>query len=85
MTDTNVDVIFDHNTADQVVITTRACVVCSETTNIAVDAVKAQQWRSKSAHVQEIWPHVSADHRELAITGTHPACWTALFGEEEAS
>ncbi len=30
--------------------------------------------------VQRVWPEMSTDERELLITGTHPACWSAMFG-----
>ena len=33
--------------------------------------------------VQRVWPEMSRDERELLITGTHPACWSAMFGGGE--
>jgi hypothetical protein len=35
----------------------------------------------RGEHIQVAWPLASADQRELVLTGTHPKCWDAMFGE----
>jgi hypothetical protein len=32
---------------------------------------------------QNAFPEMDADDREMLITGTHPACWDAIMGEED--
>lgn len=38
--------------------------------------------RSERRLIQDIFPELSADARELLITGTCPACWRKMFGAE---
>jgi len=33
--------------------------------------------------VQDAFPNLSAGDREQIITGTHPECWSNLFGKAE--
>ena len=35
----------------------------------------------KTAYVQDIFPHISKEEREMLISGTHPKCWTEMFGD----
>lgn len=34
-------------------------------------------------HIQEALPDWPAEQREILITGIHPACWDAMFKDEE--
>jgi hypothetical protein len=38
---------------------------------------------AKGALVQDAFPFLSPDEREMLISGTHPECWTAMFGDED--
>lgn len=80
MSDTIPEVIFDHQTENQVLRETRRCVMCGQTSLVAVDAERWHRWAVLGEHVQDVWPKASPDERELLITGTHPACWRELFG-----
>jgi hypothetical protein len=69
---------------------TRPCPVCGGTTNLELAKEKFIQWRLGGAKVQDVWPEMDADTRELLISGTHPACWEKLFppepeGDDDAS
>lgn len=33
--------------------------------------------------IQDALPNLSADERELLLTGTHPECWNAMFPPDE--
>ena len=46
-------------------------------------ALAPGQARPGNLKVQHILPDWSPDQRELLISGTHPECWTAMFGEPE--
>ena len=61
---------------------TRPCTHCGSASTLTVDADGYRQWRS-GAYIQEAFPDMDADTRELLVSGTHPACWTAMFGEEQ--
>ncbi len=61
---------------------TRTCMVCGKHSLLEVDADKYFRWKDGEL-VQNIWPEMPADWREMLVTGTHPGCWEAMFGEEE--
>jgi hypothetical protein len=58
-----------------------ACVVCGEAARIAVPAEGLRLWHG-GAFVQDAFPEMSADDRELLISGTHDKCWDILIGKD---
>ena len=58
----------------------RTCPLCREETAITESEEKYRVWRS-GAPIQDVWPELDVDVRELYISGTHPECWDELFGE----
>jgi hypothetical protein len=60
----------------------RVCRVCGKTSTLEVDADKYERWRTGEL-AQKVFPEMSADEREVLISGTHPACWDRLFSKEE--
>ena len=58
---------------------TRQCIHCGASTIVLLDVAKVDRWRA-GEYVQSVWPEMSASARELLMTGTHPACWDAMFG-----
>lgn len=66
-----------------ITVETRRCIRCGEKSLIEVTYGDYLRWID-GTHVQVIWPHWSAEKRELLITGTHPACWDAIFGGDAA-
>lgn len=63
--------------------TTKPCVVCGKTSRVTVPLAGYIAWRHHGEFVQNAFPEMSADNRELLISGTHPACWAELFNEED--
>ena len=61
---------------------TPQCVVCHQHGHMLLDETKLNRWKA-GEFVQDVWPDMSADDREMLISGTHPACWTELFGGED--
>jgi hypothetical protein len=43
------------------------------------------EWEAVRQHkyIQDALPNRSPEFREQVISGTHPACWDAAFGEDE--
>lgn len=60
-------------------IMTRPCLQCGEPSMVTLDNDKLARYKAGEL-VQRVWPEMSTDERELLITGTHPACWSAMFG-----
>ena len=43
-------------------------------------------WCNKEILVQDAFPHMSKEEREVLMTGTHPDCWNIMwagFDDEE--
>jgi hypothetical protein len=64
-----------------ITIITQPCMVCSRTSSITAPAEAVEQWRA-GALIQNALPMLTADEREMLITGTHPLCFDELFDEE---
>lgn len=58
------------------------CYHCKETNIITVDAPALANWKS-GMFVQDAFPDLTVDERELIMTGIHPTCWAEMFPEEE--
>ena len=55
---------------------------CGQRSELDVNEAAHLAWRH-GALIQDAFPGLSPDERELLMTGTHPACWDAMFPEEE--
>lgn len=62
-------------------ITTPACMACDKTSTVEVTVPEFKAWQA-GVPIQNVFPQMSADERELLMTGTHGECWDAMFGEE---
>lgn len=62
---------------------TQKCRPCGAATDLCLDAEAFCRWAFDRVYVQDAFPTWTADERELLISGTHPACWDAMFGPEE--
>lgn len=54
------------------------CFHCGQENKILVETDKLEKWRN-GAYIQDAFPDLSADDRELIMTGTHPECWEEMF------
>jgi hypothetical protein len=45
---------------------------------------EGQQHLRDGWFVQDAFPFLSAGEREMLITGTHPECWDAMMGDDQA-
>jgi len=62
-------------------VATKPCPVCNQRSQLTVNEEAYFAWRN-GALIQNVMPELSADNREILISGTHPKCWDKLFGEE---
>jgi hypothetical protein len=58
------------------------CIHCKATNRILVETHLLEQWRS-GQHVQDVFPHLTLDERELILTGTHSECWNEIFADSD--
>lgn len=59
---------------------TKKCVRCTKTGTVEVYMDDVTAWH-RGRLAQDAFPYLEADEREQLISGTHPACWTLMFGE----
>lgn len=64
-------------------VITKPCVVCGKASTISVPPDGYVSWYHHGAFIQDAFPQLSADERELLISGTHPDCWDELTGADE--
>ena len=60
------------------------CTVCEKSSSIDLDSEDIARWKEGSL-IQDVWPDMTPEDREILISGTHPECWTALFTEIETN
>lgn len=66
---------------DTVAYVTPRCRHCGKTGTVDVSLYSVKRWK-RGTLAQDAFPHLGDGAREQLISGTHPECWTELFGEE---
>tara|TARA_R100000234_G_scaffold111958_1_gene85289 strand:+ start:456 stop:695 length:240 start_codon:yes stop_codon:yes gene_type:complete len=59
----------------------RVCQVTDQTYRVVVDRVDVRRWKQGEL-IQNVWPNMSSDDREILMSGFTPAEWDMLFPEE---
>ena len=60
----------------------RHCPFCGKLHEVLVSEADYAAWQG-GEHAQNAFPYLTADEREILISGTCPKCWDSMFGEEE--
>ena len=68
------------NYKDVCVVTT--CPFCGHSHEVEVNEADYWDWED-GALVQDAFPYLSADERELLVSGICPDCWAKTFGGSE--
>jgi hypothetical protein len=58
------------------------CPFCGKAHEIEVNEIDYLDWKDGML-AQEAFPYLSADEREMLISGICPDCWNGMFGQEE--
>lgn len=61
----------------------KKCPFCKGVSQIKIALKDYNLWHNQGWLIQNVWPNVSVDDRELLITGTHPKCWDEAFGDND--
>ena len=56
------------------------CVECGKQATLMISKAQLVKWL-EGDYIQVAMPQLSADDRELIISGTHPKCFEELFGD----
>ena len=59
----------------------KKCMDCNKVFKIEIDEKAFEKWR-KGAHIQDVMPRLSADIRELLISGICGSCFDKIFPDE---
>lgn len=66
--------------AQQKYVTPR-CIICGNTSVLMLDSEGLEQFK-RGVFVQKAFPKLNPSEREHVLTGTHPACWNKVMGDE---
>ena len=66
----------------QQVILNNTCIHCGFTNQLTLDAVSLANWRS-GEYIQNAFPNLNYQERELIQTGIHPECWNDMFPKDK--
>ena len=67
--------------SETIAVKTKTCTVCGKYEVWILDRAAVESWQA-GEYIQNAFPEMSMQDREILITGTHPACWDKLFPEE---
>lgn len=68
--------------AGQKVLVIVTCRVTDKQHKIELDREDFIRWQ-EGEHIQDVWPNMSVDDREMLISGTTPEEWDMLFDAPE--
>lgn len=58
------------------------CPRCGKGSYVAVSTEAYEAWQG-GMYIQDAFPDMSADVREMLVSGIDPECWTAIFQFDE--
>ena len=64
------------------IVKTKPCIGCLKVSEVEVSDSGFHEWHG-GAHVQDAFPELSSDDREMLISGTCPKCWDEIFADED--
>jgi len=56
------------------------CPLCGKVNKLNLNAGAYYSWQA-GAYIQDCFPELTTDQRELIQTGIDPECWNKMFGE----
>lgn len=59
------------------------CSMCKEKHRIVVETSDWNRYEDTEEHIQDIFPYLNADQREMIISGVCGACFDALYDLDE--
>jgi hypothetical protein len=64
-----------------ITVTTPPCMLCGQRSEMSVDVNAYRYWSQGELLIQDAFPNLSVENRELLKTGTHPSCWDSMFSD----
>jgi hypothetical protein len=63
-------------------VNTLPCIHCHKGGVLYVETTALYQWQNGMT-IQDAFPNMSDDDREMLVSGIHPKCWDEMFKEKE--
>lgn len=60
-----------------------ACPFCNKRHEVEVNEIDYLDWQDGVLMAQDAFPYLSADEREMLVSGICPICWDSMFGSDE--
>jgi hypothetical protein len=76
------DYRIDHEADPSTYLLSRNCPLCGRKSRVVIPAQGLWDWEH-GKFAQDAFPALSADDRELVISGIHAQCWEDLMGSHE--
>lgn len=57
----------------------KVCIHCGKSTSFAITRGQYESWVLEDDYIQNVFPDMNSDEREMMISGTHPECWNEMF------
>ncbi len=61
----------------------RKCPYCKEKSFFVFDKEEYERLFIKNEFIHVVFPNLTAEEREVMISGTHPLCWKEMFEDIE--
>lgn len=58
---------------------TKRCFHCGKDSEITITTAQYEAWVVNDGYIQDIFPEMTNEDREVLISGTHPKCWEEMF------
>lgn len=59
------------------------CPCCGKEHIVRVKVSDYFDWQFEGLYIQEAFPYLSADEREMLMSGTCPDCWNKIFSDKD--
>lgn len=59
------------------------CCICGTIHELKLDIRKFNKWNRGEGNIQDIFPELSPEDREMLISQICPKCWDEMFGGME--
>ena len=71
-----------HHGMDVTILMSKPCFHCGDSGLVVVTNSDLERYKN-GALMQEAFPEMSIENREMLISGTHEACWNKIYGGDE--
>lgn len=68
---------------EDVKIYLNTCIHCSKKNAFSMLASDYYRWKVTRHYVQDVFPTLTSQDREILISGTHPDCWREIFPDPD--